>query len=362
MKKVLVIITTDFVPFGGLTTVMMNYYRKINKDNIKMDFASTNSDIDDKLITELKNNNSAYYCLGNRKKKLISYLVNLYKLLKTNSYDIIHVNSNSATATFELSIARFAGVKKRIVHNHTSRCDYKRLHKLLFPIFKHMYTDAIACSDKAGQWIFENNSYEVLNNGIDTEKYKFDDLKRKNIRSIYKIEDECILIGHVGKIYEPKNHPFLIDVFKIIHDEFSNTKLMLVGDGEMRNQIEKQIHDLKLDNNVILVGMQNEVVDFLCAMDLFVFPSIWEGLPLSVVEAQATGLQCIISKNIDDTVCITDSVKMLPIDSKKVWYEEYKKYKKNDRKVISNRNIEMIKKAGFDSGLNVFKLEDLYLR
>ena len=216
-KKILVIITTDFVPFGGLTTVMMNYYRKINKDFFQIDFASTNSDIDKNLISELENNASRYYCLGNRKKRPISYAVRLNRLLRNNSYDIVHINSNSATAFIELYIASKSGIAKRIVHNHTSKCNHIWVHKLLFPFFKNAYTDAIACSKKAGEWIFLNDNYTILNNGIDTEKYRYNSNRRSEIRALYKIEEDCVLIGHLGKIYEPKNHVFLIDIFYQYH-------------------------------------------------------------------------------------------------------------------------------------------------
>lgn len=361
MKKILIIITTDFVPYGGLTTVMMNYYRRIDKSRFKPDFASTNDEVDIGLMKELHDNGSEYYCLGDRKKKTISYIFNLWNLLKKSRYDVLHVNSNSATAAIELFAAKAAGVETRIVHNHTSKCDHLILHKILYRMFKRLYTDAVACSKRAGDWIFVDGNYVVLNNGIESDKFRFDKTTRILIRKKYNIADDCLLIGHVGKIYEPKNHPFLINIFNDFHRDHKNSKLILVGDGVMRQQIEKQVADLGLTNDVIFAGMQSNIKGYLSAIDIFVFPSIWEGMPLSVVEAQASGVKCIISNSIDRSVAVTDAVDMISIENgTKEWIDSINNAKIENRCIASEKGIEMIKQAEFDSGICVSKLEKIY--
>lgn len=361
MRRILVVITTSFVPYGGLTTVMMNYYRAMNKDGLHVDFASTNV-LDDKvLLCELKEHHSNYYCLGDRKRHILQYMLNLGKILKKNKYDIIHVNANSATAVFELFVAKICSVKRRIVHIHTSRCNHVTLHKILYPLFSVMYTDAISCSQKAGDWIFKDGNYTILNNGIDSERFRFNELSRKRIRVQYNISDDCVLIGHVGKIYQPKNHKFMIEIFKSIHELDANTRFLLVGDGEMRNEIEALVNTYGLTEYVIFAGMQTCIEEYLSAMDLFIFPSIWEGMPLSVIEAQASGLTCFISDTIDNTVCITDTIKMLSISSVDGWIDEFNAFRINSNRVNSSRkNINDIKSSGFDTSANVEKLEELY--
>ena len=251
MVKVLVIITTAFVPYGGLTTVAMNYYRHIDKTRFHIDFASTNKVLDSKLSAELEQNESKYYCLGNRKKDIFSYARKLNQVIKDSSYDVIHVNSNSATAAMELWIAKKNGVQKRIVHNHTSICDHKILNNLMKPFFDRLYTDTVACSVKAGEWLFGKVQFHVLNNGIDAEHYRYDQQKRREIRDKYGINESTVVIGHLGKIYKPKNHHYIVEIFDKYHKMNSNSCLFLVGDGEMRGEIEEDVRQRKLENDLI---------------------------------------------------------------------------------------------------------------
>ena len=165
-----------------------------------------------------------------------------------------------------------------------------------------------------GDWIFDNKNYQILNNSIDTEIYRFNCESRKRIRQQYEIDNNCICIGHVGKIYQPKNHKFLIDIFKDYHSFVKNSKLLLVGDGIMREDIELYVEELSISDSVIFAGMKPNVNEYLSAFDIFVFPSLWEGMPLSVLEAQASGLPCIISNAIDTDVIATNIVTMFPLD------------------------------------------------
>ena len=365
-QKVLIIITTEFVSYGGLTTVMMNYYRKINSNQLVIDFASTNKNVDCALLNELNEKGSQYFWLGNRKKSTLAYMYKLYELLKKNRYDVVHINSNSATAAIELFIAKTCKVRNRIVHNHTSRCNHAIAHKLLAPFFSRLYTTAIACSKKAGDWIFTNKEYMILNNGVDTERYRFNYINRAEIRKEFGISEDCFLLGHVGKIYEPKNHPFLIQIFTEYHKKNDKAKLLLVGDGEMRKQIEIQVNHSGISEAVIFAGMQSQVEKFLSAIDVFVFPSIWEGMPLSVIEAQASGVKCIISSNIDNSVAVTNNITFLPIDDGvSVWVDEIDKSMNNmnsDRQTQSNINIEMIRNAGYDTEVSVNNLVQVYTK
>lgn len=361
-RKILIIITTAFVPFGGLTTVMMNYYRAIDREAFHIDFASTNEDIDQGLLLELEQNDSGYYCLGDRKKRPANYISKLCNLIQTNKYDVIHINSNSATAAIELAIAKKCKIPIRIVHNHTSICDHQFLHRIMYPLFKGLYTDAIACSQRAGEWIFKDGNFTVLCNGINTERFRYDEGKRRRIREKYRISDQSLVLGHVGKIYKPKNHPFLIEVFHEYHKENPDALLMLVGDGEMRPQIEQQVKVLHLEGSVIFAGMQRSIDEYLSAMDIFLFPSIWEGMPLSMIEAQASGVYCIASNQIDSTVNVTHEVKMLPIDNGVgVWIDALNMFEGYDRNQKSQRDIEMIRKENYDSVLNVCELERIYM-
>lgn len=160
--KILVVITTAFTSTGGLTTVMMNYYRAMNKEGLKIDFASTNVP-SQSLLDEIHVEGSEYYQLPPR-KKIVSYFYRLRRLCK--NYDLLHVHGNSSTSVLELMAANWAGVKRRIVHNHTSRSQHPWINLLLHPFFLMSYTKAIACSDAAGEWLFGNKQYQILRNAI----------------------------------------------------------------------------------------------------------------------------------------------------------------------------------------------------
>ncbi len=360
MKKVLIVITTSFVPYGGLTTVMMNYYRAINKNGLRIDFASTNEP-ETSLLDELKKNNSRYFCLGERKRNLLGYINKLRKLMAREKYDVIHVNGNSATTTIELLVAKVAGVSNRIVHNHNSTCTYKCASAILSPVFNRLYTSAIACSELAGDWIFGRDNYIVLNNAIDVERYSYDNTARSEIRKKYDIHDTDVVVGHVGKLVEQKNHEYLINVFSCFHQKIPHTKLLLVGDGVLRDKIESEVKSKSLDDCVIFAGMQDDASFFYSAMDVFVFPSKWEGLPLSLVEAQASGLRCVVSDKITKNVDVTGQVTFLSYnEDEEQWCNHIISMLDIDRTEASRKSISMIKKNGYDIETNVACLEKIY--
>jgi len=358
MKRVLIVITTSMVSYGGLTSVVMNYYRAMDLSNFQIDFASTNT-LSEELVKELKENNSVYHKLPNR-KNVVRYIGALYKL--TKSYEVVHVHANSATAVLELLPSKIAGVQNRITQIHTSKCDHWILHKLLFPMFKHSYTKGIAVSNKAGEWIFKDG-FLILRNGIDSEKYKYSSSSRALIRSLHGIDDTTVLFGHVGKIYKPKNHHFLVDVFNEYVKLNPHSKLLLVGDGVLRNEIQNKIDDLGLKNNVIFAGMQRDIASYLSAMDVFVFPSLWEGMPLSLIEAQASGIICFASNTIDKESNITGKVNTLALEiGPKEWALKIHDADVSNRENQSLDNIERIERKNFDIKYNAKILDEIYLQ
>ena len=359
MKRVLIVINTAFVEFGGLTTVVMNYFRFMDKTGLKIDIASTNH-AEKKLVREVREAGCEYYCLGER-KNIVKYITNLNGLIRKNNYDIIHVHGNSATATFELFNARLCGVPKRIVHIHNSTSSHMCLHKMLMPIFTRSYTDAVACSEKAAAWIFKPGTYQILNNAIDTKRYSYSAETRQKLRKEHSAENKFILC-HVGKINEQKNHTFLIKVFAEVVRIIPDALLVLVGDGDLRSNIEKQADAAGIRKNVIFMGMCSNVQDYLSMGDVFVFPSLWEGLPLSLVEAQASGLKCVVSDKITKEANVTDKVKYLSLESSpKEWAEEVVRSREYDRSAECDDNIRLITEEGFNIYHNAEKLRKLYL-
>lgn len=206
--RILTIITTSFVPYGGLATVVLNYYRYLDRDKFHMDFASSNA-IDIVLRNELIANGSTYYRLSHR-GNILRHMYELQKIAK--DYDVVHIHSNSATAVLELMPTKLAGVSKRVLHIHNTTCNHKVIHKMLHPLMAKLSTNNLAYSKLAGEWIFKE--YTILNKAIDLNKYEFDANKRDIVRREYGIEKGTFVIGHVGKFAKQKNHRFLIELFK----------------------------------------------------------------------------------------------------------------------------------------------------
>lgn len=359
MIRVLVVICTSFVEYGGLTTVAMNYYRKMNREGLQTDFASTNQ-ISENLEKELKENGSVYYRLPNRIKKMSAYYHQLKKI--ASGYDVIHVHANSATAAIELSAAKDAGVSRRIVHIHTSNCDHRIAHILLKPFFDRLYTDAVACSKTAGSWVFKDNDFTILNNAVDVAKFCYQEEKRAAIRVQYGIKNDVTVIGHVGKIYEPKNHLFLVDIFEQYQKRNPESLLLLVGDGVLRQTVEQRVIQKGLSSKVIFAGMQKNVADYLSAFDLFLFPSKWEGMPLSVIEALSSGLRCLVSDRVTEEVNVTENVSFLSIDKgTDTWTAAMEAQLTYDRKQEQAHNVSCIQARGYDVKLNAERLRGLYL-
>lgn len=361
MRKILIVITTSFVPYGGLTTVMMNYYRAMNKEGLQIDFASTN-EIPKILLEELESNGSSYYCLGNRKGKLLNYLKHLSKLLKCEKYDVIHVNGNSATMAFELLAAKWLNVPLRIAHGHTTQSGYPALHKVLHPVFQMSYDCALAVSNQVGEWLYAGNNYAVWNNAIDVAKYQYKDSDtRDRCRESLQLND-AFVVGHIGKMNSSKNHSFLLQVFAELRRINENAHLLLVGDGELRREIERQCEALGIVASVSFIGMKDAVVEYLHAMDVFAFPSSFEGLGLALIEAQAAGLSCVASDVVPVETKVTDNVTYLSLKkSPKEWAEELMKGNKDSNRVEKSlKACKSIEENGYSVSCQAYRLEKIY--
>lgn len=359
MKKVLIVITTSFVPYGGLTTVMMNYYRAMNKEGLQIDFASTNEP-EKTLLDELDRNNSRYFCLGKRKSNLLSYINKLHKLLAREKYDVIHVNGNSATMLFELFIAKMCNVQKRIAHGHSAQTSYPMLNNILKKIFNRTLTTAIAVSSQTGDWLYGENNYVVLKNAIDLDQYRFDNKIRMKTRERFNVNDKYV-IGTVGKLNYSKNHEFLIEIFKEIYDKNQNVHLLIIGGGELEQVLKEKVRGLDLMDAVTMTGMQLNVSEFLQAMDVFVFPSKSEGFGLSLVEAQASGLRCIASDNVPKETRVSDFVEYLNLESSSdVWIDKIVGVYDCDRENVSKQACESIELCGYNIKCEAAALEKIY--
>lgn len=349
---------------GGAETMIMNLYRKINLEKVQFDFVIHTTDKCE-YSDEIESMGGRIYNFPTYKVYNHIHYVKKWKEFfeKKPEYKIIHGHMRS-TASIYLFVAKKFGLTT-IAHSHSisSGIGISAIVKnfLQYPI-RYIANYFFACSKSAGIWLFgkktcKRDNFIILNNAIDTKKFKFNKEMRAKLREKYNIKNK-IVIGHVGRFVAAKNHTFLIDVFKEINKKNKDTLLMLVGDGELRESIEKKVSKLGLTNSVIFTGVISDIPGILQAFDIFIFPSLYEGLGLAVIEAQASGLPCIVADTIPKDAHITKGISVLSLnDSISVWGEEVLNYSN------SNRNISLspIKSSGYDIESTSEFLQDFYL-
>lgn len=306
---------------GGIETMLMNYYRNIDRSKIQFDFLMTEETVCDYESEIIELGGKIYRLPRISIINPIKYLVSINSFFKSHKeYVIIHSHMN-AISTFPLLIGRLNGIPIRIAHSHISTSSHgiKGLLKNTLRYSLRLFTTInFACGNDAGRYLFgntfnQNETNYLVNNAIDTEKYKFNQSVRNNIRSKLNISDNTIVIGHVGRLTKQKNHNFIIDIFKSFHERNKDSILLIIGNGELKDQIEDKIKKLGIEKNVIFTGVIPNVNEHLQAMDIFLFPSLYEGLSLSLIEAQASGLICFTSDTVDKQSKITNLVEFISL-------------------------------------------------
>lgn len=298
----------------------------------------------------------------NRRTDPVQYFFALFNFIRKHHIEVIHANGNSATLAVEMLAAKLGGCKKRIAHSHNTRCDQIRADKLLRPLFYATYTDGLACGRDAGIWLFQNRKFTVIKNGRDVARFQFNKDKRESMRRLLGINDG-VAFGHVGGFVDQKNHAFILDIFKSILALSPNAKLFLMGDGVNRKIIEEKANKMGLKDNIIFTGNVDNVEDYLDAMDVMLLPSLFEGLPLSVIEWQASGLPCLISDRVTRDCALTSLVNFMSLNcSPDEWAGRLLELVPDqDRMMASATAIREIKKAGYDIKDSAEALKNIYM-
>ncbi|MBB1545570.1 MAG: glycosyltransferase family 1 protein, partial [Clostridiales bacterium] len=289
---------------GGVESVVMNYYRNIDKSKVQFHFIC-DEDSTDIPYDEIEKLGGKVIVVPPY-QKLFKYQKELYKIFKENKYKIVHSHIN-ALSVFPLRVAKKAGVPIRIAHSHTTsnKKEWKRnLAKNILRPFSKVYSNQyLSCSKLAGKWLFGKKAFldkkiKIINNAIDLEKFKFNKEKRNEIRKEIGLDEDTFLVGHIGRFVTVKNHEFLLDIFNEIHKKEKNSKLILIGRGPLKKNIDRKINELGIKEEVIFTGQINNVSDYYNAIDVFLLPSFYEGLPVVGIEAQANGILCKFSSNM----------------------------------------------------------------
>lgn len=280
--------------------------------------------------------------LAPRKESPVRFYCGLYKYLLFHHFDIVHVHGSNASIGMELFLAKISGIKIRIAHSHNTTSTSMRIHKMMKPIFDFSYTDGFACGKLAGKWLFGDNAFKVIPNGLDVDDFRFNQKRRQEIRKQLNIENNFV-VGHIGRFNYQKNHEFLLKIFEEVSKRRKNTKLLLVGNGPDFNKFKDSIKDKQISKNIIIYGETNTPRDLYLAMDCFVFPSRFEGLPLTLLEAQISGLPCVVSDIITPEVKLSDNLIFMSLDdSPKDWAKCILESKALNRNTFFSQYSEVI--------------------
>lgn len=365
-----VLILTDQLNIGGYDIVAYNFQKNLDKDIFECTYL-VRSDNVGLLEKDVIDSGAKVIHQPNDKLSYFKSYFYLKELLKNNHFDIVHSHLMFYSGIV-MKAAYKAGVKKRVAHSHfTDPCIQNRskLKKIIAGIYqfvmriwlKKYATDLIACGPEAGEYLYGKKTFSkkgvLLNNGIYTENFEFNPEYRNKIREEFSL-GQSIVLGHVGRLNYIKNHKFLLDVFYEFQKEHDNSVLLIVGDGEERDNIENQAKKLGISSKVIITGVRKDVNALLSAMDCFVFPSLKEGFPLTLVEAQASKLPCLISDSVTKSAKLNDNIAYLSLDeSPKDWADKINELISISRNCVDTQYL----KENFGIKQCTQKLEKIYL-
>lgn len=350
---------------GGIQAFLMNVYRNIDKDQFQFDFL-----IDDKpkgfFEDEILSLGGKIYRVTPRKKSIYKNKKDLNEFFKKHKeYECIHFHCSNLSYIEPLIAAKKNNVPVRIMHSHSTNLPNNIVHKVLHKMHKQklklIVTDFLACSDLAGKWLYEGvikpEEIILIKNGIKTDDYIYNQELHNIYRKKLNIESN-VVFGNVGRFCEAKNHMFLLETFNRIKDRIPEAVLLLVGDGELNEQVSKKINELKLQDKVQMLGARSDVPDILQALDCIVMPSKWEGFPVALLEEQAAGLPCFVSDTVTTQAKINSNVYYLPLkDGADKWADFICNHYNQQNRIT---NADVIKNKGFDISNTVERLEEIY--
>lgn len=346
---------------GGLETMLMNYYRHVNRERVQFDFLTHREgkkDYDDEILSL----GGHIYSVPPLVPWSRSYKKALDNFFADHpEYSVIHVHQDCLSGVV-LKAAEKRGIPVRAAHCHSASQDknLKYFIKLYYKrkIPKHA-TKLFACGQAAGEWMFGGAPFEVINNAIDTARFAYDPAISAEKRTELGLPADAFVLGHVGRFCTVKNHTFLLDVFADLAKKDASARLLLVGSGELSDAMKQKASSLGLADRVIFTGGRSDVNELMQVMDVFAFPSLYEGLPVTLVEAQAAGLPCFISDKVPDDCKLTPDVQSIPLSAgPAAWADAILSVKGRGHA----DNAKAIAAAGFDIRENARGLMEFYLK
>lgn len=359
MKRLLCIV--GGMNAGGAETFLMKVYRALDKSQYQMDFAVAIKDkgfYDDEILSM----GGKIFHITPKSEGFLKNFFDIRRIVKENQYGSVLRTSQHSLSAMELLAARLGGAKKMIFRSSNSNTATENyvsllLHRTCMFMPRYFANVRIAPSVEAANFMYGKNSVEkgvaeIVPNGINLDYYKYDETSRQKIREEFDLKDSFV-VGHVGRFNQQKNHEFLIRVFFELQKEKSNARLLLIGMGELESKIRNLCETLDICDKVIFAGIRSDLPALYSAMDVFVFPSLYEGMPNAVIEAQACGLPCVVSDLVTRDVSICDGTTFMSLkDSYNSWIERIKLSKKDSPSLVSQCFIS----RGYDISQSVKRL------
>lgn len=361
-------LTGEPIGTGGQEMFIVNVLRHIDMINLQIDWLTPYYCENEAYRKEIEARGGKVICFdlrfnpGGSRNNVVKPL---NKFLKEHHYDVVHIHSGSTSVLALCAlVAKWNRVKKIIVHSHSTglakSLKYYVLKMFTNPILIMCPTHYLACSISAGAWKFPSSvkrKLQIVNNGIDLNLFTPDDAKRAEYRKMLGIPNNTLVIGNVGRFSYVKNQEFLIDVLQKILFKRANVKLVLVGVGETMNEIKSLVISKNLTEDVLFIGGVSNVYDYMQAMDIFAFPSRWEGLGMVGVEAQAIGMPVVASSEIPKVMKLVTDVEFLPLDDIDIWVD----YLNKDTLKSRANNTDIIRQCGYDIELTAKNVRALYV-
>lgn len=353
--------------FGGVEAMLLNYTTHFQHPE-QFDLHIITQDINDEnCIRQFKDAGYTVHIVTHKRKSIAKNVREVYRILKQEQFDVVHSHMTLMNF-YVLFMSRMLNVRTRISHSHNAFKITSLQKKLFLPIVRWLNKKVanvwMACGYEAGEFLFGKKEMDrgnviILNNAIDETLFKYNETARNKIRKKLEINNEYV-VGHIGRFMEQKNHVFLVEVFARVLQVIPDAKLLLIGAGDLQEDIRKKTMELNIAKSIFFIGNITNPQDYYQAMDVFVLPSLFEGLPVVAIEAQAAGLKCIVSNNVDRRCKITPNVEFLPVQKED--YDLWKEHIVLSRKMKRDSNvINHVVSSGYSITHEAKKLENLYL-
>ena len=350
--RVLCVITGS-MGYEGITAVSLKYAAHYD-GQVQVDFVSPKAPPEG-ICRQVETMGGRLFITGSRTGRPLRYARRLSRIVRAGKYDVVHVNGSSCLMALDLWAAWAGGARVRIAHSHNTYCRHRALHVLLRPAFDRLYTHAWACGEEAGRWLFRKRPFRIARIGVETEKYAFDPQARQRVREQLAPGGETLILC-VANFLAAKNHGFLVEAFSGCA---GTCRLLLAGDGLLREQTEARIREMGLEKDALVLGSRDDVAQLMQGCDVLALPSLHEGFPNVLMEAQCAGMAILASENITRQADVTGQIRFLPLD-RAVWAAALSEKPPENRAQRSARAVERIRQAGYDMESCAREMENFY--